>query len=243
MNQNIELINKEGNKSSCSNIGEAQPNKRSRKTYSNSIGNASKFNQQKNEEKKNLEWRPSPPTTLADFPEMSIELGIRCECSRITKLSGCYLENFTSRMFENEDNTKLPTTVTDLNSAAEMFIKCRNSTRMMKPAEKMSFLGEMFRSSVVGEVQSTTGKRELKMDYRLNGNLKVCRAVFCFVYNFSLSQLKKLSSLYKITETKDTMALQSIRRWSDSKIHNLTYRKSEDIFKENLGFSGKLICF
>jgi hypothetical protein len=166
-----------------------------------------------------------------------------CECSRIFKDSCCYMEHFTQKIYPNYDKTKLPTTVVDMNSAAEAFISCRNSTRMMKRDKKTAFLNEKFRASVIAEVERSNGGKELKMDYRLTGGRKVCRAIFCFAYDCSLNQLKQMSASYKVSSDKQASYL-AIRSWTNCcKLHDITYRQSEDLFIATLGYSGEKTLF
>jgi hypothetical protein len=104
-------------------VKDDQPKRLARKAYSNSIGNQKKFAQQNSEDKKRKEWRPELPSTIAEFQEAFIQLNNCSECSRVVKITGCFMEHFTKRTLDTSAGAILPTTIVDSDAAAKFFIK------------------------------------------------------------------------------------------------------------------------
>jgi hypothetical protein len=188
------------------------------KAYRNSIGNHAKFAQQKQKQKTFVQPVHTDRSIMNDLSSLH-------NCCGKCYENGCVLHHFTGGDANSVDYT-----------AAIGYVKeCRAKLRNKNAAEVDQFVLALFKQCITKTVVDSAGKTTYVMQYMLPGEYKVCKVAFAKVYGISVYHLEKCSAATK-RSLDGNCTSSKVRAWTDGKIHNFTYRESEDLLRENLGF-------
>lgn len=127
---------------------------------------------------------------------------------------------------------------TDFNAAFAYVKSIRDITASKLPGEMEDFIKELFYKSLVPRQGNEGNNNSLPMNYRLPGDLKVCRKAFAAAYGFSVYKLNECSKLVKDSPNERVGPLTH-RRLKDDNIPDFTYRQIEEVCRDNLDSSGE----
>ena len=200
--------------------------KKGKRTYSNSVGNHSKFPQQlkKGQHMQNKDEIFSSATKCT-VKEAIDDITKNSPCCPRGGLTGCFMKFFNS----------------DYNAAAERFIACRELTRLKTPQQLDLFVQEQFRASIAGETICHDGITRYKMEYKLpqfksmrqKESLIVCRKVFASAFGISTKVLESCSRALKPADSGRVQSF-SVKKFKDDTILDYNYLETQHIFESSL---------
>jgi len=196
--------------------------KRKRHTNSNALGNKFRFPEvnRRDATEQDGSGVVSGATHLSDSTITTI---VTSKCCEMTE---CILNHFTTTVYGKMK--------VSFNEAIEFFRECREEKGFKAGKELDHFIQDKFRSSIDSQRETLTGKIIINMNYRLQGDRKVCKTAFAAALGFSVKRLEKCSmALKKSLHLRVTdLSLQS---WKDDHIHGKTYTGVEEMFEKALG--------
>lgn len=200
-----------------------------KKVYRNSSGNVKRlFNQARLLSKTNRHSLPKPQDLQQEILADVQSAGFCCSIGM--HFLGCIGRKFIDYV-ENE-----PTT--NLSSLTSYIQQCREITRLKSKFEVKSFAKDIFE---LASVESRTNTK-CRMNYCLplfreckyitSANNKVCRKGIAIAYGFSVKLLQNYSLARRTGSISSFLSKRSA--FTDGSVHNLSYKETERVFRDNL---------